>query len=176
MADKKIRLQKFMAQAGVASRRKAEEMILAGRVSINGRTVRELGTKVDPRLERVQVDKRQLHAQDLVWLVMNKPKETMCTTNDPEGRKTIMDLIKDQHQRLYPVGRLDYHTEGVLLLTNDGDLAQALLHPKNQFPRIYHVKLKGIVNPEKLDPLRQGVTLDTGENVKAQMGIRNTTG
>jgi 23S rRNA pseudouridine2605 synthase len=171
-----IRLQRFLAQAGVASRRKAEELITAGRITVNGKVVRELGTKVDPRRDRVQFDGKRLQPEDHVWLLLNKPTRTVTTVNDPEDRPTVMELLGNQGVRLYPVGRLDYHTEGVLLLTNDGELAHALMHPRNQVPRVYHVKLKGIVAPGVLDRLRSGVSLD-GEKVKAEkLSIIGDTG
>jgi 23S rRNA pseudouridine2605 synthase len=173
--SKGIRLQRFLAQAGIASRRKAEELILSGRVAVNGRTVRELGTTVDPRRDRVTFDGTHLVPEDRLWLLLNKPPRTVSTVADPEGRQTVLDLVPSQGARLYPVGRLDYNTEGVLLLTNDGELAAALMHPRNKIPRVYHVKLKGIVDPDDLDKLRRGVTLDTGEKVSAEVHILGTT-
>ena len=173
-----IRLQRFLAQAGLASRRKAEELILAGRIKVNGRVIRELGTKVEPRRDRVEFDGERMVAEDHVWLLLNKPHGTVSTVDDPEGRKTVLDLVGNQGVRLYPVGRLDYHTEGVLLLTNDGELAAALMHPRNQVARVYHVKLRGIIDPLKLDELRDGVSLGADEPraVADQVAIRNTTG
>lgn len=172
-----IRLQRFLAQAGAASRRKAEELILAGRVRVNGRVVRLLGTKVDPAADKVELDRRRLYVEDHAWILLNKPAGTVSTADDPEGRTTVLELVGEQGVRLYPVGRLDYHTEGVLLLTNDGELANALMHPRNQVPRIYHVKVKGIIDPDLLDRLREGVVLqDTGERAKAVAGILGTTG
>src|SRR4051812_12668964 len=119
-----------MAQAGVASRRKAEEMITAGQVKVNGRVVTELGTKVDPRKDEVTVAGKKLAAEEHVYLLLNKPKGYVTTLSDPEGRPTVMELLRNVETRVYPVGRLDFNTEGVLLLTNDGDLANALMHPK----------------------------------------------
>lgn len=143
---------------------------------VNGRVVRELGTKVDPAHDQVAFDGQRLLAEDHVWLLLNKPKGIVCTASDPEGRRTVVDLLGQQGVRLYPVGRLDYNTEGVLLLTNDGDLANALLHPSRSVLRTYHVKLRGIVDPEDLDRLRQGVTLDSGELVAAaQLFMLGTT-
>lgn len=177
MADKdKIRLQRFMAQAGVASRRKCEQLISAGQVKVNGKVVVELGTRVDPRNDKVYYAGLRVMAQQHVWLVMNKPVKTVCTASDPEGRQTVLDLLGYQQTRIYPVGRLDYHTQGVLLLTNDGDLAAALAHPRNALPRVYHVKLRGIADPDDLDRLREGVRLDTGETVKALVHIMGSTG
>lgn len=155
-----IRLQRFLAQAGVASRRKAEELISAGRVTVNGRSVTELGSKVDPLNDRVAVDGRRVQSQQPLWLVLNKPPATVCTADDPEGRQTVFDVIGRQGVRLFSVGRLDYHTQGVLLLTNDGDLANALLAAKNTVAKIYHAKVQGLVEDATLQPLRDGVVLD----------------
>ena len=171
-----MRLQRFLAQAGIASRRKAEELIEAGRVKVNGRVVRELGTKVDPRRDRVDFDGDRLVAEDHVWLLLNKPDKTVSTVSDPEGRETVLDVVGSQGTRLYPVGRLDYHTEGVLLLTNDGALANALMHPKNQISRVYHLKVKGIIDPDLLDQIRKGVKLDDGVARAKQAMLLGTTG
>src|SRR5438270_818861 len=115
-----MRLQRFLAQAGMASRRKAEEMITAGQVKVNGRVVTELGTKVDPKKDDVSVGGKKLHAESHVYLLLNKPKGYVTTLSDPEKRPTVMELLRGIEERVYPVGRLDFNTEGVLLLTNDG--------------------------------------------------------
>jgi len=125
-----MRLQRFLAQGGVASRRKAEEMITGGQVKVNGRVVTELGTKVDPDGDKVVVAGRRILAQRHAYLLLHKPRGYVTTASDPEGRPTVMELVGST-ERLYPVGRLDFNTEGVLLLTNDGDLAFALMHPKH---------------------------------------------
>jgi 23S rRNA pseudouridine2605 synthase len=117
------RLQKFLSRAGVASRRKAEELITSGRVRVGGRVVTELGSRVDARRDRVEVDGKRVLEQDLVYLVLNKPRGVMCTLSDPEGRRTVADLVVGAGARVAPIGRLDYNTSGVLLLTNDGDFA-----------------------------------------------------
>jgi pseudouridine synthase len=157
-----IRLQRFLAQAGVASRRKAEELITAGRVKVNGRVVSELGSKVDPVRDEVTVGGRKLVKQQPVYLVLNKPKGYVTTLSDPEGRPTVMELVGKVEERVYPVGRLDFNTEGVLLLTNDGDLAHALMHPAREVKKTYQVKLRGEAGAEMIDQLRRGVTLDDG--------------
>ncbi len=160
-----VRLQKFLAHAGVASRRKAEEMIEAGQVEVNGQVVRELGTKVDPIRDEVKVRGSLVTPERLVYYVLNKPDEVVCSAEgivDNRGRPTVLSLIHGVTERIYPVGRLDYHTRGVLLLTNDGDLAAALTHPRNEVPKTYHVKFQGRVTPAGLDRLREGVTLDDG--------------
>ena len=166
-----MRLQRFMAQAGIASRRKAEELIEAGRVKVNGRVVRELGVRINPLTDRVDFDGSRLVAEDHQWLLLNKPDKTVSTVSDPEGRETVLDVVGSQGARLYPVGRLDYHTEGVLLLTNDGELANALMHPRNQIARIYHVKVKGIIDPDVLETLRQGVKIDERVTVSAKKAM-----
>jgi 23S rRNA pseudouridine2605 synthase len=156
------RLQKVLAAAGVASRRKAEEIITAGRVRINGAIVTEMGTKVDPRRDRIEVDGRVVAAERFVTVVLNKPRGVVSTVRDPEGRPTVSELVRDLGARLYPVGRLDWATSGALLMTNDGDLAHALTHPKFGVEKTYHVKLQGAVGEHVLDAWRTGVKLDDG--------------
>jgi 23S rRNA pseudouridine2605 synthase len=160
-----MRLQRFLAQAGVASRRKAEELITAGRVKVNGRVADELGVKVDPGKDKIVVDGRRVTVEPHAYVVLCKPRGYVTTVSDPEGRPTVMELVKRERgeaHRLYPVGRLDFHTDGVLLLTNDGDLANALMHPRHGVPKTYHAKLRGVVSEEALDRLREGVVLDDG--------------
>ena len=156
------RLQKVIAQAGVASRRKAETLIADGRVRVNGRVVRELGTKVDPRKDKVEVDGRRLVAEKPVYLVLNKPRAVVSTLDDPEGRETVGQLMKAVPERVFPVGRLDYHTSGVLLLTNDGAMSEALLRPGSGVPKQYLAKMAGHLDVPELDKLRNGVRLDDG--------------
>ena len=134
------RLQKILAAAGVASRRKAEEIILDGRVRVNGRVVRELGTKADPTRDKIELDGRSVTAQQSVTLLMNKPRGVVCTVSDPEGRETVIDLVRGVKARLFPVGRLDFATSGALILTNDGDLSYALTHPKHGVEKTYLLK------------------------------------
>jgi 23S rRNA pseudouridine2605 synthase len=158
----KMRLQRFMAQAGVASRRKAEEMIVAGRVKVNGKVVTELGTQVDPRRDEVQVAGQKLAAQRHIYLLLNKPRGYVTTLSDPEKRPTVMELLGEVEERVYPVGRLDFNTEGVLILTNDGELAHGLMHPKGEVEKTYQVKLRGLATPEVVESFARGVTLDDG--------------
>lgn len=163
------RLQKILAAAGVASRRKAEELIAAGRVSVNGKIVTELGTKADPAHDTICVDGATLRVrQKLVYLLLHKPKGYVTTTDDPEGRPTVMELLGKQTERLYPVGRLDYASEGLLLLTNDGALAQQLTKAASHVPKTYHVKVSGRPSEQSLQRLRGGVTitLEDGRRVK----------
>jgi 23S rRNA pseudouridine2605 synthase len=170
-----MRLQRFLSQAGIASRRKAEQLIDEGHITVNGKLVLEQGLKIDPHKDRVAVDGKRVYAQDLVWLVLHKPPGTICSTEDPEGRQTVMDLVHIPNARLYPVGRLDYATSGVLLITNDGELANALLHPKNEIPRTYHVKVSGNVPVKSLEQLRDGVVVD-GQMLKADCSLVASTG
>jgi 23S rRNA pseudouridine2605 synthase len=163
------RLQKILAAAGIASRRKAEEIILAGRIALNGKTVTELGTKADPATDTITVDGQLLpSSQKLVYLLLNKPKGYVTTVSDPEGRPTVMQLLGTQTERLYPVGRLDYASEGLLLMTNDGDLAQKMTHASSHVSKTYHVKVAGQPTEQALQRLRSGVTitLDDGRHVK----------
>ena len=163
----KERLQKILAQAGVASRRAAEALIANGDVRINGRIVTELGVRADSSRDRIEVKGERIVAEKPAYYVLNKPREVVTTLSDPEGRATIGDLLKRIPERVYPVGRLDYHTSGVLLLTNDGEMAQALLHPTRGVPKAYVVKVKGHVPIPKLEALRKGVVLDDGKPTKA---------
>lgn len=162
--DLSIRLQKVIADCGVTSRRKAETLILEGRVQVNGDVVRELGTKVNPEVDAIQVDGTALEvgAVDKVYLVMNKPRAYMTTVSDPEGRPTVLELIYGVKQRIFPVGRLDYLSEGLLILTNDGDLANMIMHPKYEVEKTYEVKVFGMVNEAILAKIRKGVMTEEG--------------
>lgn len=163
------RLQKIIAMAGVASRRKAEELITSGRVAVNGQTVTELGTKADPEHDHIRVDGKLLHGQQrLTYLLLNKPKGFVTTNKDPEGRPTVMSLLPGVKSRVYPVGRLDYASEGLLLLTNDGDLAQKLMKAASHVPKTYLVKISGAPSDEALNKLRRGVSIpsDNGRRVR----------
>ena len=161
-----MRLQKFMADSGVASRRKCEEYIIAGRVKVNG-VVAELGCTVDPG-DTVEFDGRQLAAAtQRVVIMLNKPQGVVCTCSDPEGRKTVIDYVKDLPYRLYNVGRLDYDSEGLILLTNDGDLAYRMTHPKFEMDKTYHVVCSGIIDQRDISRLQSGITLDDGVTAPA---------
>ena len=154
------RLQKVIAAAGIASRRKAEELITSGQVSVNGQVVTELGTKADPATDHIKVAGKVLHGpQRHLYLLLNKPKGYVTTVTDPEGRPTVLDLVRGVGARLYPVGRLDYLSEGLLLLTNDGDLAQRLMHASSHVPKTYLVKVAGKPTDEQVTKLRGGVFL-----------------
>ena len=158
-----VRLQKLIAGTGLASRRKAEALITAGRVTVNGKVVTELGTKVDPERDHVKVDGRHLGAaQPYVYLMLNKPKNVMSTLDDPGGRPTVKDFLRGVSVRVFPVGRLDFDSEGLMLLTNHGELAQALLHPRYHVPKTYVIKVKGVLTDEEIKRLEQGVKLEDG--------------
>jgi 23S rRNA pseudouridine2605 synthase len=160
------RLQKWIASAGVASRRAAEQLIREGRVSVNGQVVRELGRRIDPRRDRVSVDGRRIasRARPRHYLV-HKPRGVVSSARDERERRTVVDLV-DSDERLFPVGRLDVQSEGLILLTNDGALAQALLHPSFEVPRIYRVSVDGAVSPTTIAKLAAGVVLDDGERTR----------
>jgi len=155
------RLQKIISQAGIASRRAAEELIVQGRVSVNGRTVTELGTKADPSHDDIRVDGRRVKGPErLRYILLNKPKGYVTTRSDEKRRKTVMDLLAGVREYVYPVGRLDYDSEGLLLLTNDGDLAARLTHPSHEIERVYEALVQGVPNVRALEKLRTGVPLD----------------
>jgi 23S rRNA pseudouridine2605 synthase len=155
------RLQKFLSRAGVASRRQAEGLILEGKVRVNGQVVTELGVKIDPDKDRVQVEGKRVRLPSApVTFMLHKPSGFVSTTQDPQGRRTVMDLAPQEYGRLYPVGRLDYDATGLMLLTNDGELAQRLTHPRYQVPRTYRVSVVGEMSEEALKKLAAGIELD----------------
>jgi len=165
------RLQKIIAAAGIASRRKAEELISSGHVQVNGQVVTELGTKADPESDHVRVNGKLLHgAQRHVYLVLNKPKGYVTTMSDPEKRLTVMDLIRGVKGRVYPVGRLDYASEGLLLLTNDGELAHRLMKAASHVPKTYVVKVAGAPNEQAIAKLRAGVSIATDAGKRVRTG------
>jgi 23S rRNA pseudouridine2605 synthase len=167
-----VRLQKVLAHAGVASRRAAEELISAGRVRVDGRVVTELGTKVDPRAARVEVDGTRVVRQGGVYVVLHKPRGVVSTMSDPEGRPTVRDLIGEvSAARVYPVGRLDFNTSGAILVTNDGDFSLALMHPRQAVPKTYVVKVQGIMADKDVDHWRKGVNLDDGKTQPAKVKL-----
>jgi len=156
-----IRLQKILSQAGVASRRAAEKLIADGRVMVNGRTVSEMGIKADPGVDDIRVDGRRVKSAARVrYILLNKPKGYITTRSDPERRRTVIDLLGGVREYVYPVGRLDYDSEGLLLLTNDGDLAARLTHPRHGVERTYEARVAGTPDEEALTRLRKGIPLD----------------
>ena len=167
------RLQKIIAAAGVASRRKAELLIASGHVAVNGQVVTELGSKADPDRDHIRVDGKLLHGPERhLYLMLNKPRGYVTTLADPEGRPTIMELVRDLGARVYPVGRLDYLSEGLLLLTNDGGLAQRLMHASSHVPKTYLVKVGGKPGERDIARLRAGILLPPPVAKKGQPRIR----
>jgi 23S rRNA pseudouridine2605 synthase len=163
------RLQKVLAQAGVASRRKCEEYIVTGRVEVNDILVNVLGVKVDPEQDIIKVDGRPINQQKKIYLLMNKPKGVITSANDPEGRKVVTDFLYGIKERVYPVGRLDYDTEGLLILTNDGEFANLLTHPKHHVPKTYHATVNGVPHGTILEKLKKGILLDDGMTAPAEV-------
>ena len=157
-----IRLQKFLADCGVASRRKAEVLIEKGEVKVNGKVVTELGTKVDPKKDQVTVKNKPVRPSHHGVLLLNKPRGVICTLSDPQGRRTVSYYLSKNYESYFPVGRLDRDSIGLLILTNDGELAQRLLHPKYEFPRVYRVLVQGEVPEHVLTAIETGVRLDDG--------------
>lgn len=166
------RLQKFLAQAGVASRREAERMIAAGRVRVNGQVVQVMGVTVDPARDRVDVDGRLVNViNDLHYYMLNKPTGVVTTVRDRHAERTVMDLVSDIPVRVYPVGRLDRDTTGLLLLTNDGALAMAMTHPRHHVEKTYRLAVKGNPSPEAIRSLREGILLEDGMTLPAMVKI-----
>lgn len=154
------RLQKILSQAGIASRRKAEEIILEGRVKVNGKLVTTLGTKADLMVDHIKVDNKLIHApKQLLYLMLNKPKEVVTTLEDPQGRTTVVEFLRGVKERVYPVGRLDYHSEGLLLLTNDGEFANRIMSKKTNIIKTYVVKANGMLTLDQLEEFRAGIPL-----------------
>ena len=171
-----IRLQKYLANAGVCSRRAAEVLIRSGRVSIDGEIVTELGSKVDPYTNEIRVDKtRILWERSPIYLLLNKPKGFLTTVSDPYGRTTVMDLLERIPGRVYPIGRLDKDSEGLLLFTNDGALAHRLLHPSHKISKTYHVNVRGRPLKAILDLLRQGIEIEGKKTLPCEMSVMETT-
>jgi 23S rRNA pseudouridine2605 synthase len=167
-----VRLQKLLAHAGVSSRRAAEELITAGRVRVDGRVVTELGTKVDSRSTRVEVDGVRVVRQSAVYIMLHKPRGVVSTMSDPEGRQTVKDLLTDvSAARVYPIGRLDFNTSGALLVTNDGDFSVALMHPSKAVPKTYVIKVNGKMSDSDVDLWRRGVELEDGKTLPAKVKL-----
>jgi len=164
------RVQKIIAEMGLASRRKADEMILEGRVTVNGQ-VATLGQKADPSRDHIKVDGKLLTGgpERKVYYAFHKPRLVMSTLDDPGGRPCIADFLKRIKARVYPVGRLDFDSEGLLLLTNDGDFAHAVLHPTKKLPKTYHVKVKGVLDEAQIEQLEKGIYLDDGKTAPAKI-------
>jgi 23S rRNA pseudouridine2605 synthase len=166
------RLQKLLAQAGISSRREAESLITEGRVTVNGAVVTELGSKADPDHDTITVDGKPVRpVTDKVYILLNKPAGYVTTLKDPQGRPLVTDLLKEITTRVFPVGRLDYNTEGLLLLTNDGEWSNRLAHPRHEVDKEYHVRVRWMVEEAQLDQLRSGVVLDDGPTAPARVRL-----
>ena len=166
------RLQKFIAASGITSRRKAEELIKSGKVMVDGKIITELGYKVGEGAEII-VNGTKLNREDKVYYLLNKPRGVVTTTSDDKGRKTVISLIDDD-RRIYPVGRLDYDTTGALILTNDGDFANNLMHPRNKIDKVYIAKINGFLTPSDIMALKNGVVIDGKKTSKAKVKVRKT--
>jgi 23S rRNA pseudouridine2605 synthase len=153
------RLQKVIAESGLTSRRKAEELIINGKVKVNGEIVRELGTKVSGN-DEVIVNGKLLSKEEKVYYILNKPREVITSVKDEHNRKTVIDIIKDEERRIFPVGRLDYDTTGLVLLTNDGELANKLMHPSEEISKVYVAKIEGKLTPTEIMKLKSGIVVD----------------
>lgn len=167
------RLQKVIAQAGIASRREAEKMILAGRVRVDGQVVTKLGTKVSS-IEQVVVDNQPIERESHHTYLFYKPRGVISAVKDNKGRKTVADYFTDLPYRLYPVGRLDYDTSGLLLMTNDGELANLLMHPRNEVDKVYVAKIKGILQPDEIKALKKGVQISRYKTKPARVKVLKT--
>jgi 23S rRNA pseudouridine2605 synthase len=164
----KIRLNKYIADCGIASRRKADFLIENGSVKINGKTTYELGVSIDPTQDQITVKGKKIQPEkEKIYYILNKPKNMLTTVSDPHGRPTVMEVFKNSPYRLFPVGRLDWETEGLLIITNDGDYSNYLMNPKSKIPKTYEAKLDGQPTMEKLEKLLKGVSIEGGGKVKA---------
>ena len=173
----RIRLQKIIAQAGIASRREAEKWIVEGKVSVNGQMVDRMGALADPQFDIIKVGKNRLPPSEAKqYILFNKPSGCVTTLNDERGRLTVMEFLKKVETRVFPVGRLDFNTQGVLLFTNDGSLARKILDPKYRIPRIYQVKVRGTPNEKVLKRLREGVFLDNRPTEPLNVRIERLSG
>lgn len=170
------RLQKILSAAGIASRRAAERLILDGRVAVNGQVVTQLGTKADPAADDIRVDARRIRvAAQRRYLLLNKPRGYVTTRRDPQRRRTVMELLPGGCEAVYPVGRLDYDSEGLLLLTDDGELAAALTHPRHEVERVYEVRVAGVPDARALERLRRGIVLEGRRTAAAGVRLRRGT-
>jgi pseudouridine synthase len=163
------RIQKYLSHAGISSRREAEKLIQEGRVVVNGKRVETLGMKIDPEKDKVKVDNKLVSLTRKIYILLHKPKRYITSLHDPQGRPVVMDLLPELGTKVFPVGRLDYDAEGLILLTNDGDLAQKLQHPLFQISRTYMVKVKGIPTAKDLSSLAKGIKLEDGFIIPAKV-------
>jgi 23S rRNA pseudouridine2605 synthase len=170
--ERRERLQKILSQAGVASRRLSEELIAQGRVQVNGTTVTALGTKADPAVDEIKVDGRRIQVQQRKrYILLHKPRGYITSRSDPQGRPTVLDLLRGVREYIYPVGRLDYDSEGLLILTNDGELAARLTHPRHEVDKVYEARVRGVVDEHVLERLAKGVTIEGKRTAPAKVRI-----
>ena len=160
------RLQKYIASCGIASRRKAEELITEGKVQVNGRKVTELGVKINPQKDKVKVNGQLLAQEKPVYYLLNKPKGVITSVSDPQGRETVLDYIKNETKRIYPIGRLDLYTEGLLLLTNDGVWGHSIINGHKHVPKVYYVEFEGKLSEEGIQRIKEGIVLGDGTQCK----------
>jgi pseudouridine synthase len=158
-----MRLNQFLSRAGVTSRRGADRLIQSGQVSVNAKTITELGTQINPEKDRVKVSGKRVQLEEFKYFIFHKPQGMISTLKDPQERQSFETIVESVGTRVVPVGRLDYNTEGLILLTNDGELVHRFLHPKFQVPRKYHVKVKGILTPEEFEKIKKGIHLEDGK-------------
>jgi 23S rRNA pseudouridine2605 synthase len=170
-----VRLQKFLAECGVGSRRKMEEFIVRGRVRVNGQVVTELGRKVDPDQDRIEVNRKPIHAAPKGIMLLNKPRGVVSTLSDPEGRRSIADFLTKKQTSYFPVGRLDWDSTGLMVLTNDGEVAERLMHPRFGFERVYEARVEGAISQGLLDKLARGIKVSDGM-IRATAEIMSTEG
>jgi pseudouridine synthase len=171
-----MRLQHFLAQAGVGSRRQCEKLITAGRIRVNGHVVQTLGAKIDPEHDEVHIDNKPVGTEEKFYMVLHKPSGYLSTVIDNRGRPTVSDLVRDVPARLYPVGRLDMDTEGILLMTNDGDFCYRMTHPKFEIKKTYLAEVKGKPSRRALAELRRGVKMEEGETSPAEVKLIKSAG
>lgn len=170
------RLQKFLARSGIASRRKCEELISAGLVTVNGKVTTTLGTTVDPVADEVIVNGQKVKPEKPIYIAINKPKGYVCTSSDPDGRPLVLDLVRHIAQRVYTVGRLDTETEGLLLITNNGDFANRIIHPKQKIPKVYYVRIKGDLDEDKIKTLQSPMKIDGKRTQPAEVELLSSRG
>lgn len=164
------RLQKIIAHSGVTSRRKAEQLILDGKVKVNGKVVRELGTKVSTN-DKIEVEEIPIQKEEPVYYMLYKPREVISAVADDKGRRVVTELFPEEERRIFPIGRLDYHTSGLLLLTNDGEFANLLMHPKYNIDKLYVAKVNGIPTREEIKKIEKGVQLEDGKTAPAKVKL-----
>lgn len=170
-----MRLQKYISKSGLCSRRKAEELIRDGKVSVNGILITDMGFKVNPNYDKVKVNNKLINISDeKIYIALNKPEKVITSAKDEKNRKTVLDFTKDIPQRIFPVGRLDYDTSGLIILTNDGDIANKLMHPRKKIYKKYLAYVKGVPNDSDLEKLRNGIVIDNRKTAKARAHLVNT--